>query len=52
MHPAHQLLLQVTADPAVPVAETIFSRTEQTALDPAAVPSINMKPFVGPEVAV
>jgi len=46
--PAQWLLLDaVTPDPALPVVETIFSRTEEVVVDPDDKPSINVKPFVG-----
>ena len=52
MTPAHQLEPHVTPDDAVPVVETIFSRTEVTPWVPVVEPSINVKPFNGLDVAV
>ena len=50
--PAQWLLLEVvTPDPAVPVVDTISSRTEAVVDDPESKPSINVKPFVGDLVA-
>ena len=51
MQPAQWLSLHETPDPAVPVVETIFSRTEQT-VAPVPEPSINVNPFVGFDVPV
>ena len=52
MAPAHQFSLHATPDDAVPVLETIFSRTEVIPGVPVDEPSINVNPFVGPAVAV
>jgi len=52
MVPAHQLPPDETPDDAVPVLETIFSRTEVIPVVPVDEPSINVNPFVGPDVAV